>query len=188
MREDREPRFLLVLIAGIILGFCAAFFIWLTVGPIPADAADVGLFTTSASGTRVNCTDISSPVAYQTWCFDQGGAIQAYTLTGWATITTGNATASTPQCTNNCGTSATVVGTNASMRVTMGSTGTPRSPFLVLFSGAWNSKPACIAQLDTATTTTVSVTNSTTTGVSVNTVIGPSQGGVFSILCGRGES
>jgi hypothetical protein len=96
----------------------------------------------------------------------------------WNGTTTG-----TPQCTNNCGTSPSVVGTNTAMRVTMGATGTPRSPFLVLFNGTWNATPACIAQLDTATTTTVSVTNASTTGVLVNTVIGPSQGGVFSIHC-----
>lgn len=92
-------------------------------------------------------------------------------------------TTGAPTCTDKCGTNPSVIGTNTSMRVTMGSTGTPRSPFLVLFNGTWNAAPSCIAQLQTATTTTVSVTNSTTTGVQVNTVIGPSQGGVFSIHC-----
>jgi hypothetical protein len=88
-----------------------------------------------------------------------------------------------PTCSNNCGTSPSVTGNNSAMRVTMGATGTPRSPFLVLFSTPWNAAPACIAQLTTATTTTVSVTNATTTGVTVNTLVGPAQGDVYAIVC-----
>jgi hypothetical protein len=95
----------------------------------------------------------------------------------------GQFAAQTPRCTNNCGTNPSVVGTNTAMRVTMGATGTPRSPFLVLFNGAWNATPSCIAQLTTATTTTVSVTNASTTGITVNTVIGPAQGDVYAIHC-----
>lgn len=107
----------------------------------------------------------------------------AVDLNATRTIWNGAATTGTPLCTNNCGTAPSLVGTNTAMRVTMGATGTPRSPFLVLFNGAWNAAPACIAQLTTATTTTVSVVNSTTTGVSVNTVIGPAQGDVYAIHC-----
>lgn len=181
--RDAVVRLLMCVVIGVVLGFLAAAFICFFVEPFPADAQGVGIFTTTATGSRTNCASITDPVAYQTWCFDQNGALQAYMLDGWATITIGNASATVPQCTNNCGASATIVGTNAAMRVTMGSTGTPRSPFLVQFSGAWNAAPACIAQLDTASTASVNVTNSTTTGVQVNTVHGPSQGSVYAIHC-----
>ena len=379
MPEDRAVRLLLVLTIGIVVGFVAAFALWLTVGPIPADAADVGLFTTSSTGSRTNCEAITGPISGQTWCFEQAtGQMRVYFNGAWATVslnnqapisytiggqsnrvndyivyaasatgsnqhvgmfldmtatntlsagffriplgvrvqtggaggtadgiiglniiaqqnsadsiafvnglelsfnnnkrndplnptdqnhfgmtldayggfTTGpaalgirtaatnstwqrgvyitastinangyafdyegnntdgavritndaniqvasgvsfNATqvlfngsfkARTPLCTNNCGTSPSVVGTNSAMRITMGSTGTPRSPFLVLFNGTWNAAPSCIAQLDTATATgSVTVTNTSATGFQVNTGTSPAQGVVYNVHC-----
>jgi hypothetical protein len=91
--------------------------------------------------------------------------------------------ASAPYCIHGCGTSPTVVGTPASMKVTMGSTGVPANPFTVNFGKTFTVAPSCIAQLNTSTASTVSVTNVTTTGASVNTHISPAQGSVFSIHC-----
>jgi hypothetical protein len=91
-----------------------------------------------------------------------------------------------PTCTNNCGTTPSITGNNSTMRVTMGATGTPATPFLVLFTTpAWTGIPACLAQIDTPGTTAATVTraNATTTGVQINTVVNPPVGAVYSIHC-----
>lgn len=193
MRDLDSRALLIAAIAGLVLGFILCGIIAFLLPPIPADAADVGLFTTSATGSLTNCTQITSPVAFQTWCFDRTGELRVFTGNnngGWATISVAPIIAtrtlvatSVPTCVNNCGTSPSVTGTMPAFRVTIGSTGFPRSPFLVLFGQTLVAAPSCIAQLQTATGTTATVANSSTTGVSVNTVLGPAQGDVYAIQC-----
>lgn len=51
-----------------------------------------------------------------------------------------------PTCTSNCGTSPAIVGTDSSMIVTMGATGSPASGFVITFNGTWAAIPSCVAQ------------------------------------------
>jgi hypothetical protein len=107
----------------------------------------------------------------------------ALNLNATRTLWVGDDPRGTPRCTDKCGNAPILSGHNSSMRVTMGATGVPASPFLVLFNGTWTSIPSCIAQQNTASGATVTVSNATTTGVQVNTWINPAQGSVFSIHC-----
>lgn len=93
----------------------------------------------------------------------------------------GNATqaivkqATPPTCSSNCGTSPSVSGSDTAMIVTMGSSGSPASGWVVTFNGTWSSAPSCIAQSALAgmavgkmpivvetTTTTITVTTNGT--------------------------
>jgi hypothetical protein len=80
-----------------------------------------------------------------------------------------------PTCTSNCGTSPSITGSDTAMTITMGSTGSPASGFVVTFNHTWAAAPACTMQMDLAsmvigklpiaiatTTTTVTVTTNGT--------------------------
>jgi hypothetical protein len=186
----RAVRVLLLIVLGLIVGYVACFLFDLT----RADAQGVGVFGTSATGTRTNCTQITSPVAGQTWCFDQStSTLQAWTGTVWTPITIATGVAyGTPTCTNNCGQSAgsapSIVGTNTASRITLGAgTGSqaPATPFLVLFPSAFATAPSCNAQLVSPTTTAASVSsaNASTTGVLVNTVVNPPINAIYALHC-----
>jgi hypothetical protein len=56
-------------------------------------------------------------------------------------IRTGQQTA--PTCTTNCGTSPSVAGSDTAGRVTMGSSGSPASGWVVTFNGTWANAPRC---------------------------------------------
>lgn len=92
-----------------------------------------------------------------------------------------------PTCSTNCGTSPSVVGSDTFMKVTMGSSGSPASGWVVTFNGTWAAAPSCTVQMAlsgmvvgkqaltavaTATTLTV-VTNGTA----------PSTSDVYAIHC-----
>lgn len=52
-------------------------------------------------------------------------------------------TAGTPTCSTNCGTSPSVSGSDSSMTVTMGASGSPASGWVVTFAGTWTAAPQC---------------------------------------------
>jgi hypothetical protein len=54
--------------------------------------------------------------------------------------------ATPPTCSSNCGTSPSVAGSDGVMTVTMGSSGSPASGWVVTFNGTWAAAPACIVQ------------------------------------------
>lgn len=76
-----------------------------------------------------------------------------------------------PTCTSNCGTSPSVSGSDTSMTLTMGGTGSPASGFVITFNGTWASAPQCtgamaltgmavgkLPMVIVTTTTTITVT------------------------------
>src|SRR5262245_19068956 len=86
MTRHKEPRNgLLILVAGIVVGFIAAAYICFLAPPIPADAQGVGFFGTAATGTRTSCSAITNPVAGQTVCFEQSENLwKRWTGVQWA--------------------------------------------------------------------------------------------------------
>lgn len=83
-----------------------------------------------------------------------------------------------PTCSTNCGTSPSVSGSDTAGIVTMGSSGSPASGWVVTFNGTWTSAPACVVQssrtgmvagkapivVATSTTTFTVTTNGTAPG------------------------
>jgi hypothetical protein len=89
----------------------------------------------------------------------------------------------TPTCLSGCGNTPSVTGTDSAMRVTVSTNVT--TTFLVNFGTAWAGAPACIAQQDGARpqTATVAHVNTTSTGVTLNTLTAPANGNVYTVLC-----
>lgn len=56
------------------------------------------------------------------------------------------AQATAPTCSTNCGTSPSIAGTDTAGIVTMGSSGSPASGWVVTFNGTWLAAPACTVQ------------------------------------------
>lgn len=89
-----------------------------------------------------------------------------------------------PTCSASCGTSPSVVGSDTAMKVTMGASGVPASPFTITFNGTWPAAPSCVVTSNTAQTTryvTAAVTSTTT--ISVTTAAAPSTSDVFNVIC-----
>jgi hypothetical protein len=94
-----------------------------------------------------------------------------------------------PTCITNCGTNPTVTGSDRSMRVTMGATGTPATGFVIQFNGSipFINVPACsvfpaLAGMTVGkTAVTVVVTTSTITVETNGT--NPSNNDRYTILC-----
>src|SRR6059036_4007716 len=80
----RAVRFLLLLLVGLAVGYVSCFIFDLS----HVDAQGVGIFGTSATGTRINCSQITSPVQGQTFYFDQKtNTLQMYNGTAFAPVT-----------------------------------------------------------------------------------------------------
>ena len=72
------------------LGSLVLLALWFRPDLPPAYGQGVGIYS------RSDCTTITSPVAGQTWCFDQTArTLRVYTGSAWATVTLGNATPQT---------------------------------------------------------------------------------------------
>lgn len=87
-----------------------------------------------------------------------------------------------PTCSASCGTSPSVVGSDVAGTITMGSSGTPASPFTMTFNAAWGQAPACTVHasksgmvtgkkpiLVITTTTTMAVTTDGTAPATTDT-------------------
>jgi hypothetical protein len=101
------------------------------------------------------------------------GVVIENNSTGGAQLRSTQTTA--PTCSTNCGTSPSVSGTDTAGIVTMGSSGSPASGWVVTFNSTWAAAPSCIVQSALATmvvgkmpiavvvtTTTMTVTNNGT--------------------------
>lgn len=55
-----------------------------------------------------------------------------------------------PTCTSSCGTGSSITGSDTFMTLTMGSSGSPASGFVITFSGAWPAAPSCVGAMATA--------------------------------------
>jgi hypothetical protein len=98
------------------------------------------------------------------------------------------ATGAAPTCSANCGTSPTVVGSDTAMLVTMGASGVPASAWVVTFSAAWRSAPACsvtsaLASMVVGKQAIAVVTTTTTLTVTTNGTA-PATSDAYMILCG----
>jgi hypothetical protein len=92
-----------------------------------------------------------------------------------------------PTCSASCGTSPSVVGSDTAMIVTMGSTGTPASPFTVTFNGTWAAAPSCVvtSALGTMAVGKIAIAAPTTTTTVIITTNGvaPATGDKYAIHC-----
>ena len=92
-----------------------------------------------------------------------------------------------PTCLDNCGAAgaAVVTGSDAAMRIVLGSTLNSGQPsFAVKFNGTYlGTNPACFAFLANAGTATATSAPSTATGVTVNTSSAPSNAQQYNIFC-----
>src|SRR6266581_1696539 len=83
----RPVRLLLLLIAGLAVGYVSCFIFDLS----HVDAQGVGLFTTSATGTRTNCAQLTGSVTGQTWCFEgSSNQVKVWNGTTFATVSLNN--------------------------------------------------------------------------------------------------
>lgn len=93
-----------------------------------------------------------------------------------------------PTCSASCGTTPGVVGTDTFMRVTMGATGVPASPFTVSFNGTWAAAPSCVVTpgLGTMVVGKIAIAAPTTTTTIIVTTNGtaPANADVYFIQCG----
>jgi hypothetical protein len=105
--------------------------------------------------------------------------------TGAAQLSTAQTTA--PTCSSNCGTSPSVAGTDSAMRVTMGSSGSPASGFVVTFNGTWAAAPVCTVQMAKAGMVVgkqpLTVVTTTTTLTVVTNGTAPATTDVYAITC-----
>lgn len=92
-----------------------------------------------------------------------------------------------PSCTANCGVTAAVSGTDTSAIVTMGSTGSPASGFVISFNGTWPAQPSCVMQMAKSGMVSVKapiVVVATTTTMTVTTNgSAPSNGDLYAYVC-----
>jgi hypothetical protein len=92
--------------------------------------------------------------------------------------------ATAPTCTTNCGTSPSVSGNDHAGIVTMGSTGSPSSPFTVTFNGTYSAAPACIAMRRSGTAANVvQVVSTTGTTMVVTVATGIATSDTFNYVC-----
>lgn len=93
-----------------------------------------------------------------------------------------------PTCSASCGTSPAVVGTDTFMKVTMGASGVPASPFTVTFNGTWAAAPACTVTSGLATMVVgkmaIAAPTTTTTVIITTNGTAPGNSDVYFIHCG----
>jgi hypothetical protein len=106
--------------------------------------------------------------------------------TGAAQFRTAQTTA--PTCSTNCGTSPSVVGTDTFMTVTMGSSGSPASGWVVTFNGTWPAAPSCHVQMGKAGMVVgkmaLTAVTTTTTITVVTNGTAPSTTDIYHVQCG----
>lgn len=116
---------------------------------------------------------------------NQGALIVSNSGTGSTSIRTAQTTA--PTCSTNCGTSPSVSGTDSAGIVTMGSSGSPASGWVVTFNGTWSAAPACIVQSALATMVVgkmpIAVVTTTTTLTVTTNGTAPATSDKYQYIC-----
>jgi hypothetical protein len=106
---------------------------------------------------------------------------------GTAATQLGSSQSTDPTCTSNCGTSPTVIGSDSEFRVTMGSSGSPASGWVITYNGTWDVAPVCsvtmgLAGMAVGKMAIVVATTTTTMTVTTNGTA-PSNSDVYHVLC-----
>jgi hypothetical protein len=123
------------------------------------------------------------------WSFQGSGTLRFAITSGVNGIGTQlrTAQATVPTCSTNCGTSPSVAGTDAAGIVTMGSSGSPASAWVVTFNGTWASAPSCIVQSALATMVVgkmpIAVVTTTTTLTVTTNGTAPSTSDKYTYIC-----
>lgn len=106
-------------------------------------------------------------------------------------IALGSTQSTDPTCTSNCGTSPTVVGTDSEFTVTMGSSGSPASGFVITFNGTWPSNPQCVGAMAKAGMAVgklpLTLVTSTTTLTVVTNGTAPATTDIYNFICRAGR-
>ncbi len=86
-----------------------------------------------------------------------------------------------PTCTTNCGTGATVSGSDSAGIITVGTT--PANGIVLVFNATWTAAPSCTATQQTTTANTVSKVLTTTTQATITFAAGPTASDLVSYHC-----
>lgn len=99
-------------------------------------------------------------------------------------------TKGTPTCATNCGTSPTLSGSDSSVTLTMGATGSPASGFILTFAGTWPAAPQCHVTMALAGMAVgkmpLTVVTTTTTATVVTNGTAPANGDKYHFQCSAG--
>jgi hypothetical protein len=139
---------------------------------------------------QVNLTNTASGAGSRTLELQRAGTLQFGVTTGATSTGTQIRTAqqTAPTCSSNCGTSPSVSGSDTFMTVTMGSSGSPASGWVVTFNGTWATAPACavfpaLAGMVVGKTAIVVATTTTTVTVTTNGTA-PATSDKYHVVCG----
>lgn len=138
---------------------------------------------------KSNITNTASGAGSRHLELQRGGTLQFGVTSGATSTGTQIRTAqqTAPTCSANCGTSPSVTGTDSAMTVTMGSSGSPASGWVVTFNGTWATAPACTVQMAKAGMVVgklaLTAVTTTTTVTVVTNGTAPATTDMYHILC-----
>lgn len=163
---------------------------------LTASGSQVFLTSDPGSGTRAVVADLgwtatsnmaNNPVADTVLSRAAAGKL---TLTGTgagSAVQIRTTQGTVPTCSSNCGTSPSVTGTDTSMTITMGATGTPASGWVVTFNGTWAGNPQCSVFMAKAGMAAgkmpLTVVTTTTTMTVVTNGTAPANSDVYTAQC-----